>query len=192
MKRRVCALLLALCLPLGALTGCGSGDEADQSAASAEALCASAEAISEATGFVMQELTVAGAEAVSYAVLGGTIGQIDYDYEDTVIELRMSASEEDYEGLSGLLNGKSAGGIQCADSRFSALDVWLLEDTYYCEFSYDGEDGTLYFSLSQTDTSFTAFADVLLTLVEQIMPAAEEEPEEASSTAAEAEDGAAE
>ncbi|MCD8143679.1 MAG: hypothetical protein LUD83_10540 [Clostridiales bacterium] len=178
MKRRVCALLLALCLPMGALTGCGGGDEAEQSVVSAETVCASAEGISEAAGFVMQELSVAGAEATSYTVLNGTIGQIDYDYDGTVIELRMSVQEKDYEGLSGLLNGKSAGGIQYADSKFSDLDVWLLEDTYYCEFSYDGEDGTLYFSLSQTDSSFTAFADILLTLVEQIVPAAEEEPEE--------------
>ncbi len=178
MKRRVCALLLALCLPMGAFTGCGGGGEAEQSVVSAETLCASAEAISEATGFVMQELTVAGAEATSYAVLDGTVGQIDYDYDGSVIELRMSVLEEDYEGLSGLLNGKSAGGIQYADSNFSDLDVWLLEDTYYCEFSYDGEDGTLYFSLSQTDCSFTDFADILRTLVEQIAPDAEEDPQE--------------
>ncbi|MCD8341085.1 MAG: hypothetical protein LUC87_02895 [Clostridiales bacterium] len=177
MGKRVCALLLALCLSAGVLTGCGGG-EAEQPDASAETLCASAEAISEATGFVMQELAVAGAEATSYSVLDGTVRQIDYDYDGTVIELRMSVLEEDYEGLSGLLNGKNAGGIQYADSKFSDLDVWLLEDTYYCEFSYDGEDGTMYFSLSQTDSSFTAFADILLTLVEQIAPAAEEETEE--------------
>lgn len=170
----------------GALTGCGGGDEAEQSAAPAEVICASADAISEDTGFAMQELNIAGAEATSYTVLNGTVGQIDYAYDGTVIELRMSARKEDYEGLSGLLNGKNAGGIQYADSKFSDLNVWLLEDTYYCEFTYSGEDGTLYFSLSQTDTSFTGFADILLTLVEQIAPAEEAEEE----TEAEAEEAA--
>lgn len=176
MKRRVCALLLSLCLLLGCLSGCGGGGE-EQSAVSGEVTYASAEGISEATGFVMQELTLPGAEVVGYAVLDGTIGQISYLYEGTDIELRMSVAEGDFEGLSGIADGKYAGGIQYADSAFSDLDVWALEDTYYCEFSYDGEDGTLYFSLSQADTSFTGFADILRTLVEQIAPAQEDTEE---------------
>ncbi|MCD7756956.1 MAG: hypothetical protein LUH45_02105 [Clostridiales bacterium] len=185
MKGRVGALLLALCLAVGTLTGCGGGNT-EQSAAPAELVCASADAISEATGFAMQELTISGAEATSYTVLNGTVGQIDYAYDGTVIELRMSVSQEDYEGLYGLLNGRNAGGIQYADSKFSDLDVWLLEDTYYCEFTYGGADGTLYFSLSQTDGSFTGFADILLTLVEQIAPAEESEEETETETEEEA------
>lgn len=182
MKGRVWALLLALCLMAGVLTGRGGGDKAEQSAAPAEVICASADAISEDTGFAMQELNITGAEATSYTVLNGTVGQIDYAYDGTVIELRMSVRKEDYEGLSGLLNGKNAGGIQYADSKFSDLNVWLLEDTYYCEFTYSSADGMLYFSLSQTDTSFTGFADILLTLVEQIAPAEEAEEETEAET----------
>lgn len=164
-RRGIFILLAALLLCL--LTACG-GKGAESQVTQPAVSYPSADALNEAVGFVLTELPLEGAEGVEYTVFNGTLAQADYQYQGTTVEFRMSATEGDFEGMSGIQGGKSAGGVQWDDSAFSSLNVSFLEKTYYCEFSYQGPDGTLYYSLSQTDTDFAGFTNILRVLITQI------------------------
>lgn len=159
-------LLLAAALLLCLLAACG-GTEAGE-AVQPETAYPSAEALSEAAGFVMTELPLEGADGAAYTLYGGTLAEAVYPYQGTTVTLRMSVTASDFSGMPGMEGGKSAGGVQWDDGAFSSLDVSFLGDIYFCAFSYESADGTLYYSLSQTDTDFAGFTNLLRLLVNQI------------------------
>lgn len=170
MKERLIALLLAVTM-LVSLAACGGQTEE----AEAPVAYSSLEELTAAAGFAVTLLPMEetdgystileGGELKGYSLLNGTIAITEYAYQDTTVELRMSLTEADYPGLSGVENSQKAGGVQLDDDRFSSLDVYLLPGLYYCEFSYEAAEGERYYSLSRSDTDFQGYVEVLQVLI---------------------------
>lgn len=161
MKKRIIAALLAIGL-LFVLSACGGETEGESTA---PVSYGSLEALTEAAGFPVTALPLEDGTPEAYLLLNETVAVTMYSYQDTRVELSMSVTEGDLEGLSGITNGKAAGGVQTNDSSFSALEVYNREDTYYCEFSYRAAEGLRYYALVRDGTDFNGYAEVLQVLI---------------------------
>jgi hypothetical protein len=180
MFHRISALLLTVCLLL-ALTGCGGGEE---STVLPEQQCASAEEASEVVGFSVTVPPLDGLETESCQVLQGTLVQATYRYGDSTITVALSTTEEDYAAISTMEGAKRVGGVQFQNSAFSKLDVYSVEDTYFCAFTCEGTADTLYCAITQTNTDFAAFDQTLEAFVGQIAVEHLNQPEEESTPVA--------
>ncbi|MCD8052283.1 MAG: Ig-like domain-containing protein [Clostridiales bacterium] len=163
MMRKLLSLILALSL-LCSLTACGGKDDSS----TVEEKDSAAE-VAEVLGYDLLEPEDDDLAFSAAAVVDEVIGQAEYRDGDSTVTLRMTLEETLLDGLAGYENAGMAGGIDAPADVFSALEVYVIDESlYYCEFSFTNNGCTCYLSLAKTKTDFNDFSALLIDYVNQL------------------------